>query len=175
MEKTPGEEVGKYGLDWFIAARDEPFNRSSKEFQDAVQEMIRQGDAIKNLLDEADCDALVVPTTGDTPYDLGQNPGVAVPIGFYPADKKVSLTASGKVSKGPNIPYVFPSVIRLWNTFHADPIHRYSLTFLGRKWEDGKLIGLAYAFEQLTRLQPKAQHCVRPTGKILPRRTSSKM
>lgn len=108
MKQTPGEETEKYGLDWLEAARDEPFSSTSKEFQDAMEEMIRQGNAIKKLLDDADCDALVIPTTGDAPYDVGQNPAVAVPIGFFPPDKAVSLTAFGKVSKGPNIPYVFP-------------------------------------------------------------------
>ncbi|KAJ8108403.1 hypothetical protein ONZ43_g6436 [Nemania bipapillata] len=105
LQKTPEEEADKYGLDSFIAARDEPCTSSSPEFQEAVKRMMDQGDEIARLLDATGGDALIVPTTADIPYDVGQNPAIAVPIGFYPADRNI-LTACGKmISKGPNIPW----------------------------------------------------------------------
>ena len=104
MEKTPEEEVTAYGIDAFVAARDEPRNSSSAEFHDAVRRMMEQGRTISKLLDDANCDALVVPTTANIPYDLGQNPAIAIPLGFFPDTRKKSTSLNQLISKGPNIP-----------------------------------------------------------------------
>ncbi|KAK4141966.1 amidase signature domain-containing protein [Dichotomopilus funicola] len=147
MENTPEEEVEKYGINAFLAAKDEPRDNSSMEFQEAVRRMIEQGSAISKLLDQANGDALVVPTTADIPSDLGQNPAIAVPLGFFPAMREKTTSVNQMIAKGPNIPY--------------------SLSFVGKKFSDEKLIGIAYAFEQSTNVLATSQPCVRPTGPIL--------
>lgn len=76
-------------------------------------------------------DALIMPTS--------QSPGraaivgapvVTVPMGFYPATQPVIKTSRGLVSTGPKLPF--------------------GLSFLGAKFTEDKLLGLAYAFEQKT-------------------------
>lgn len=81
-------------------------------------------------------DALIMPTS--------QSPGraaivgapvVTVPMGFYPATQPVVKTSRGLVSTGPKLPF--------------------GLSFLGAKFTEDKLLGLAYAFEQKTLVRKK--------------------
>lgn len=120
MERAPEEEVEKYGISAFVAAKEEPQNSSSEEFQEAVRRMVEQGSAISKLLDEANCDALVVPTTADIPYDLGQNPAIAVPLGFFPSTRKKTTSVNQMISKGPNIPLANSPPFHPRNSFLAN-------------------------------------------------------
>lgn len=109
---TPAENAMDYGLEGFVAARDEPHNSSSPEFQAEVHRMLEQGSAIAKMLNTANCDALVVPTMADIPSDLGQNPVIAVPLGFRPLTTRALRSsrmvpkdrASQMIGKGPNSP-----------------------------------------------------------------------
>jgi amidase len=81
-------------------------------------------------------DALIMPTS--------QSPGraaivgapvVTVPMGFYPATQPVVKTSRGLVTTGPKVPF--------------------GLSFLGAKFTEDTLLGLAYAFEQATLVRKK--------------------
>lgn len=112
MVSTPAERAHSYGIDGFVRARDEPFDGNSSEFEAAMHLMASQGSAIVTMLDNTNCDALVVPTMADIPSDMGHNPVIAVPLGFLPI---TSRTTRGNevitkdhikriVVRGPNLP-----------------------------------------------------------------------
>jgi len=60
-----------------------------------------------------------------------------VPLSFYPANATVVRTRRALVDTGPNVPF--------------------GIAFLGRKWDEARLIGLAYAFEQTTMVRGKVK------------------
>ncbi|KAK1752896.1 putative Glutamyl-tRNA amidotransferase subunit A [Echria macrotheca] len=81
-------------------------------------------------------DAVVMPTSQAAGRAAIQGaPVVTVPMGFYPGDWPVTRNARGLVQQGPNVPF--------------------GLSFLGGKFEEEKLIALAYAFEQKTQVRIK--------------------
>ncbi|KAK9854625.1 putative amidase [Penicillium brevicompactum] len=139
MERTPEEETEKYGLEDFTAAKDEVQDMSSVGFLAAVERMKHLGADITRLLDQADCDALVFPTCADVPYDLGQNPVISIPLGFYSDEQRPTKWSNGAIGRAPNIPFV------------------------GRKFGEEKIIALAYAFEQATMVQRRAKMSVQTT------------
>ena len=112
MVMTPAEKVGSFGIDGFLRARDEPLDGSSSEFEAALDDMAEQGSAIETMLDNANCEALVVPTRADIPSDLGHNPVIAVPLGSLPITSKTTMvngTITGEharrmIARGPNSP-----------------------------------------------------------------------
>ncbi|KAF2702777.1 putative amidase [Pleomassaria siparia CBS 279.74] len=147
MERTPEEQVERYGIEGFTDARDEPYTSESPEFKDAVARMKHLGADIERLLDVTQCDAIVAPTSADLPFDLGQNPVVTVPLGFYPKDRKVVRALDSMVAKANNVPY--------------------SLSFVGKRFSEETLIGLAYAFEQATLVGERARPCVHSSVELI--------
>jgi amidase len=104
MQRTPEEQVEKYGMEGFTAARDEPHSSASPEFKDAVARMKHLGADIERLFDASQCDAILAPTSADLPFDLGQNPVITVPLGFYPRDRRLARALDNMVAKANNIP-----------------------------------------------------------------------
>lgn len=66
-------------------------------------EMFDYGEEIRRLLDNYDCEAMIVPTFTDIPYDLLGSPAISVPLGFYSSEVTVS-ESNGLVEKAPDIP-----------------------------------------------------------------------
>ncbi|KAK5074150.1 hypothetical protein LTS08_005109 [Lithohypha guttulata] len=82
-------------------------------------------------------DALIAPTifASHFPAVLG-TPVVTVPMGAYPTDANVTQNRRGDLNAtGPGIPF--------------------SISFMAEKWSEEKLIGMAYAFEQRTKVRQK--------------------
>ena len=100
----PSEENSKYGCGWLENANRSTLTSDSPELIERKEGQERLGHEIQELLDKYECDAIMVPTSTDIPYDLGGNPAISVPMGFYSKDKKVTRTKFGAVTKGPNIP-----------------------------------------------------------------------
>ncbi|KAI1339366.1 amidase [Xylariaceae sp. FL0016] len=100
--------------------------------------------AIQNL----SLDALVVPTTFSStlPAIIGA-PIVTVPMGAYPENTTVVPNTRGNLNDtAPNIPFGF--------------------AFLGERFSEEKLIGLAYAFEQRTMVRNSIKPYIEPTTEI---------
>lgn len=90
---------------------------------------------ITGALENFTLDALVIPSFFATslPARLG-SPIISVPLGRFPSDTEVEMNDFGNlVKKAPNIPF--------------------GISFLGEPFSEEKLIGLAYAFEQRTRVK----------------------
>ncbi len=99
----------------------------------ALQLAGQQG--ITGALQNYSLDALVLPTSFSTflPAVLG-TPIVTVPLGKYPASAPVVLNGFGNLNaSAPNLPF--------------------GLSFTAEKFSEQKLIGLAYAFEQRTKVR----------------------
>ena len=63
------------------------------------------GKQISKLLDKFECDMVVLPTNvAMEPADVGGNPVVNVPMGFYPEGTDVIRKSNGLVDVGPGIP-----------------------------------------------------------------------
>ncbi len=85
---------------------------------------------VLGALDKYNLDALIMPTFASfhLPAIAGL-PVITVPLGFYPAETPVMMNAKGTmVMIGPGVPF--------------------GIAFLGRRWSEELLVGLAYAFEQ---------------------------
>ncbi|KAF2223838.1 amidase signature domain-containing protein, partial [Elsinoe ampelina] len=94
---------------------------------------------VLGALDRNNLTAIVLPTnlSPGIPALVG-SPVVTVPLGFYPSNTTVVRNSRGNlVATAPGVPF--------------------GLSFLGRKFDEETLVGLAYAFEQktLARLQGK--------------------
>ena len=93
-------------------------------------------------------DAVILPTAFApfVPALLG-NPVVTVPLGFYPADTVLVPAGRGLYAIGPNLPF--------------------GLSFLGEKFSEELLIGLAYAFEQRTMVRTQVQPYLVPRTELV--------
>ncbi|KAK6363273.1 hypothetical protein TWF730_000715 [Orbilia blumenaviensis] len=94
-------------------------------------------------------DALVMPAS-DTLVDIAAIAGlpvVTVPLGFRPKDTEVKKDERGVVTAAPNEPF--------------------GLLFVGKAWDEQKLINYAYAFEQKTQVRRKGPKQYKmPTAQI---------
>ena len=103
---------------------------------------------VVGTLDRYNLDALVMPTFASfhLPAIAGL-PIVTVPLGFYPPYTPLVKNLKGTmVNVAPNVPF--------------------GLAFIGRRWSEAKLIGLAYAFEQRTMARTKMRPYVNPTFEL---------
>ncbi|KAF1810361.1 amidase [Eremomyces bilateralis CBS 781.70] len=117
------------------------FNNTDPRFWTAYKEGVHLGGDGGHLgaLQRFNLDAIVIPTklANGFPAVVG-SPVVTVPLGFYPPLHPVRFNKKGNlVATGPNIPF--------------------GISFLGRKWDEAKLIGMAYAFEQKTMTRNKVR------------------
>lgn len=103
IKDTPGEQYGTYGAEWLENARDAGYTTSDDGFRRMRAEMSDHGEEIHRLLDKYDCDAILVPTYTDIPYDINGNPAISVPVGFYSFDVDIAKRHSF-VKRGPNVP-----------------------------------------------------------------------
>ncbi|KAL8837505.1 MAG: hypothetical protein Q9170_002498 [Blastenia crenularia] len=125
-------------------------SNSSPESWAAYQANLFMGgeQGVVGALDRHKLDALIMPTFASfhLPAIAGL-PIISVPLGFYPPQTPLRMNAKKTmVSVAPNIPF--------------------GISFIGRKWSEEKLISLAYAFEQHTRVRRKMKPYIRPTFEL---------
>ncbi|TGO69869.1 hypothetical protein BOTNAR_0006g00580 [Botryotinia narcissicola] len=140
---TPAEEAIKRGLGHFESALElgEKYAKDSEEYRNSMVERNYMGRQIPKLLDKFDCDLIVLPrNVAVEPADVGGCPVVSVPMGFHPPETEI-VRQNGMVEVGPGIPL--------------------GISFVGRRWDDEKLIGAAYAYEQATRWRERGRMAVR--------------
>ena len=99
---------------------------------------------ILGALERHDLDAVVLPTiiAPDIPAMVG-TPVVTVPLGAASEETEIEME-------------------RGWNVVENAPGIPYGIAFLGRRWSEELLIGMAYAFEQRTLAREKIRRFVTP-------------
>lgn len=138
------EEVMEQGFD----------NKDVESFGEVLagyeEHAVRRG--LPGTLDRYGLDAIVMPTSVAARWAaVAAAPGISVPLGFYPAEARVCWDkCEAIVDSGPGMPY--------------------GMCFLGRKWSEAKLIGLAYAFEQRSRVRAKGVRVVATPATEIPLR-----
>lgn len=102
---------------------------------------------LPDALEEHDLDAVILPTRRASKWAAVVGaPIITVPMGFYPAGTEVKMDC-GLVDVGPGVPF--------------------GLSFLGRKWEEEKLIGLAYGFEKASSVRGRSvNRVIQPEGEV---------
>ncbi|KAK1753783.1 amidase [Echria macrotheca] len=130
------------------------FNNTDPRFWPALQQDLFLGGegGLFGALDRNKLDAIILPSSFSPGFAaIVGAPIVTVPMGFYPANASVVMNTRGDlVDTGPNVPF--------------------GLSFLGRRFDEAKLIGYAFAFEQMTQVRknvlpvviPKTEVKVRP-------------
>ena len=131
-EMYPSRDTGIW--DGPQGALTQGWNNTDPRFWAAYQADLYYGGpgGILGALDRANVSAVLLPTqlSPSVPALVG-SPVVTVPMGFYPANTTVVKNTRGNlVATAPNIPF--------------------GLSFLGRKFDEATIIGLAYAYEQMT-------------------------
>ncbi|KAL9623047.1 MAG: hypothetical protein Q9160_002561 [Pyrenula sp. 1 TL-2023] len=102
---------------------------------------------VTGALETYNLDALVLPTRNSpgVPAVIG-SPVITVPLGAYPANTTTVRTSRGLVSVAPNLPF--------------------GISFLGERFSEEVLVGLAYAFEQRTLVRGRVGPYLRPRTEL---------
>ncbi|KAJ5751687.1 hypothetical protein N7520_008604 [Penicillium odoratum] len=126
------EKAGLYQLTELdmAAQQAQKYDMASDEYQESLLLRLSMGKELGNLLDHYKCDLLVAPAWTETAANVGGCPQVSVPLQAYPKDWPLKKMHNGFISTGPNIPT--------------------GILFVGRRWDDARVIGASYAFEQAT-------------------------
>lgn len=102
---------------------------------------------ILGALSRHNLDAVVLPTDVAPPVPaVVGTPGITVPLGAMPEGYPVQTTPDGLVYTAPGIPF--------------------GMTFLGDKWSEQTLLGMAYAYEQRTHTRQKLDHYIVPETEL---------
>ncbi|KAF6835081.1 glutamyl-tRNA amidotransferase subunit a [Colletotrichum plurivorum] len=135
---------------WDTALDEQGFNNTDPRFWAALQESEYLGGegGLLGALARDGLDAVVMPTSFSSTWAaIVGAPIVTVPLGFYPANATVVKNRRGNlVDTGPHVPF--------------------GISFLGAKFEEAKLIGLAYAYEQRTQTRSKVRPYIVPNVEI---------
>ncbi|KJZ74966.1 hypothetical protein HIM_05697 [Hirsutella minnesotensis 3608] len=149
-QKTPAEEFPKFDTAvWDSLMRPEQFNNTDPRFKaqrDGLLEIAGPG-CLLGALDQNNLTAVVLPTAM-APFwaaPIG-TPVVTVPMGQLPDDTKIEKLTGDLVKRGPGVPF--------------------GLSFLGRHWSEADLIGLAFAFEQATKVRQQLRPLVTPKREL---------
>ncbi|KAH8743914.1 amidase [Hyaloscypha sp. PMI_1271] len=125
------------------------WNNTDPRFWPAYQQNLYYGDdgGVLGAIERNRLDAVILPSkfAADWAATVG-SPIVTVPLGFYPAGVPVVKNSWNLVESAPNIPFGF--------------------SFLGAKFTEAKLIGMAYAFEQRTKVRDKVQPYIVPKTEL---------
>lgn len=148
---SPDSEPDKYGTIVFDHAVKDGLNTADVKYWEARQEILRLcgEEGLLGALKEYNLDALVMPSAVSAafPAYIG-SPIVNVPMGHHGPETPVFWDYTGKL-----VTYA--------------PYAPVGLSFLGKHWDDAKLIGLAYAYEQITKVRDASvQRATLPTTEL---------
>lgn len=112
-------------------------NSTSPEYWPMYQQTLKIGGegGILGAIERHNLDAVILPTilAPSIPSMVG-TPVITVPLGAWPEGTEVSWDSRGDVvERAPGVPF--------------------GISFLGKKWSEEGLIGMAYAFEQRTKVR----------------------
>ncbi|KAJ8132150.1 hypothetical protein O1611_g1472 [Lasiodiplodia mahajangana] len=160
----PAEEYPNKGIGKFLWTQEEGIDVDSDKYKQMVERELYFGGegGITGAIDKYGLDVIVVPSTLGITNDLAAKmgfPAMSVPLGFWPEGTPIEYESrnSELVKVAPGIPY--------------------GLTIFGKAFSDGKILQVAYAFEQLAAVRasgpspfkiPKTElkGNVKDTGKI---------
>ncbi|KAI6416649.1 hypothetical protein MCOR20_000866 [Pyricularia oryzae] len=148
-QSLSAEEWPRRDTSTWDSALDRGFNNTDHRAWEAYRWNVEVGTegGVIGALDRHGLDAIVLPTSWAYRWcAIIGCPVITVPLGYYPDDEKILYNPGGLVEYGPGIPYGF--------------------AFLGRHFSEEKLIGLAYAFEQLTNVRDERPPFVVPKHDI---------
>ncbi|KAG9229299.1 amidase signature domain-containing protein [Amylocarpus encephaloides] len=147
-KKTPEEMFERYGMKQWVQAEDvgKTFSLESEEYIKSRQQRLTIGCQIKELLVTHNCAFLVAPSWTDTTANYGGCPTVSVPMGCYPSNSPSKYTHDGLLDTGPDVPT--------------------SILFIGKRWDDKRLIAAAYAYEQGTHHRDAFKPVVEVTAEL---------
>ncbi|RDA95497.1 hypothetical protein CP533_5450, partial [Ophiocordyceps camponoti-saundersi (nom. inval.)] len=96
---------------------------------------IANNGGVKTAVEKNGLTAIVMPTSWTyfcVPFD--GSPAITVPMGAYPSDAPVVMNGRKELVKtGPGVPF--------------------GISFVGKRWSEPQLLGLAHAYEQLTQVR----------------------
>ncbi|KAL1961824.1 hypothetical protein VTN77DRAFT_1036 [Rasamsonia byssochlamydoides] len=141
LEDYPARDTGVW--DAALAAG---INNTSPEFWQLYQQNLYFGGegGVLGALQKYDLDAVILPTDFAYPVPaLVGAPIVTVPLGAYPNGTAVQRSPP-------------------WNLVEAAPGIPFGISFMGAKWSEESLIGMAYAFEQRTLVRDKLKRYIEP-------------
>jgi len=145
-EEYPDRDIGK-----FLWTQAEGVDVTSDLYRGMVeQEKFFGGEGgILGALDRYEVDVLVVPSSAGIGPDLAAKmgfPELSVPLGFYPEGTPIQHDGDR-----PHLVKVAPGI-------------PYALTFFTKAFEDGVLLRVGHAFEQLTRVREQGPRPFRVPG-----------
>ncbi|MCJ1479166.1 hypothetical protein MMC13_007850 [Lambiella insularis] len=126
---------------------------TSVEYQDFLQRGLRYAgpEGILGAMNRWNVDAIVVPTSSIIVTSMaafGGFPIINVPMGFYPADAALEYNRRGDLIKaGPGIPI--------------------GIQIIGRPFDEQRLIGYAYAFEQSSKIRDSVKPMFLPKTELV--------
>jgi len=138
-------------LTWDRALSKEAFDRDSPEFKEKLQKSLEwtERGGVIGTIKRGNLDALVMPSSMTDPWaGTAGTPIISVPLGFYPKDAQVVMNNPGQdtVDSGPGVPF--------------------GVAFMGDRWTESKLIGLGYAFEQITMARKMGKPVITPESEL---------
>lgn len=146
VEEYPDRDTGV----WDEALDTYGFGNTDPRFWAAYQAQLRLAGplGLTGALQNYSLDAVVLPTSfaAFVPAVLG-NPVVTVPLGSYPPNTTVQTNARGNLNA-------------------TTPNRPFGLSFLGPKFSEEMLIGLAYAYEQRTMVRSKIHPYLTPMTEL---------
>ena len=143
LEGYPAKSTGV----WDFAL--ENWNNTTPEFWQAYQKgLYYDGEGgLLGTIKRHGLDALVLPSKFSWSFAaVAGAPVVSIPMGAMGDGQPVVVDSDGLVQSAPGIPFGF--------------------SFLGDRWRDAKIIGLAYAMEQRMRVRGGVKPVVRPRNEL---------
>ncbi|CAN9477738.1 unnamed protein product [Alternaria alternata] len=135
---------------WDDALYVQGWNNTDPRFWDAYLDFLYYGGegGLLGAIERDELDAVIMPANGSPVFAAGGGaPVVSVPLGFYAANTSVVKNDRGMPFVAPGIPF--------------------GVSFMGAKFSEAKLIGLAYAFEQRTRVRDRGKQIIEPMTEII--------
>ncbi|KJZ68707.1 hypothetical protein HIM_11898 [Hirsutella minnesotensis 3608] len=149
-QKTSAEQYPNRDTGLWDQALSLGFDNTDPRFWAAYQNVLRNASTtgILAAMDKYNLSAVVMPTFMAPEWVSGIGaPAITVPMGYYPASAPVVEEPRGElVETGPSVPF--------------------GLSFLGRRWSEATLIGLAHSYEQHMRVRGRVKQLIRPAAEV---------
>ncbi|GAM88454.1 hypothetical protein ANO11243_064870 [Dothideomycetidae sp. 11243] len=150
-EKFKQEDYPARDIDLWQQAIAFGYNNTDPRFWPMYQQNLYFGGiaGVLGAISNYSLDAIILPTdvSPNLPALVG-SPVVTVPLGFYPINQTVVTTGDfgNLVETGPHIPF--------------------GISFLGKRFDESTIIGLAYAYEQMTHHRHDVKPAILPTTEL---------